>query len=145
MEKNVRLTRNLIKEIFNHCNESYFEGKITMPDYIELWTPNRDVVGWVRGFWVPKKKGYATALHISNAFHWTRTDLTNTIAHEMIHLLIEDYKEPLPFWKRWFGKDHDRRFKEVMQHLNTTYGLNISVRVPYMKKKRIQKREEDAL
>lgn len=136
MEKNIRLTRNTIKEIFDYCNASYFEGKVPAPDHIELWTPNRNIVGWVRGLWHRRHKKYETALHISNAFYWTRTDLINTIAHEMIHLLIEDYKEPLPFWKRWLRMDHDKRFKSVMKNLNSLYGLDIRVRVPYMKKKR---------
>lgn len=138
MEKNIRLTKKKIKEIFDECNSLYFNSKVPSPQHFELWTPNKNVVGWVRCGWNGKAKRYETFLHISNKFHWNKTDLVNTMVHEMIHLLIEDYKKPLPLWKRWFGMDHDKEFKSVMKDLNSRFNLNISVKVPYMEKKRKQ-------
>lgn len=133
-KKYIRLTKDCIKNIFEECNEKYFENKIQMPDKFELWTPSKRCVAWVRAISNKRTGKIKTHLHVSKMYNWTEENLRNTILHEMIHLDIKDYLIPLTFWKRLFGKDHDKDFIERMNELNETYGLNIVVKAKHMRK-----------
>lgn len=81
----------------------------------------------------------SSALHISRRYNWTIETLRQVVVHEMIHLLIGDYMEPLTFWQRlpligrFFINQHDQRFVDIMNELNATYGLGVKVRFPEMK------------
>ena len=79
---------------------------------------------------------YSAALHISRRYNWTEENLCHVIVHEIIHLLIKDYLQPLKWWEKIFPfmlVQHDKRFKEIMNKLNETYHLNIKIRFPEMK------------
>ena len=55
-EKFVRLTRNVLRETFQECNNKYFEGTLPTPEIFELWTPSKNVAGWIRGVGVQKEE-----------------------------------------------------------------------------------------
>lgn len=78
-----------------------------------------------------------TYFHISERYNWTEENLRKVVIHEMIHLYIKDYLKPLTFWQKKFPfliKQHDKRFRNTMQELNQKYGLDITVKAPFMKK-----------
>lgn len=138
-KKYVRLTRNLIREIFDECNEKYFDNQIERPVKFELWTHQKKCVGWVRAIWNKKKRGYDTWFHISSRYHWTRDNLRNVVLHEMIHLDIKDYLIPRNFWNIFFPKRmHGKDFIERMNELNRKYGLDIRTQAKFMRKELIK-------
>lgn len=126
-ERFVRLSRPELKRVFNECNEKYFDGSLSSPDQFNLWTPSKNIAGWIRAYWIPKQRKWGTAIHISNGFKWTRENLRDTMVHEMIHLEIGDYKNRIPWWKRLFHKDHGKEFRKRMMELNSSYGLNVTI------------------
>lgn len=133
-KKYIRLTKDHIKSVFEDCNQKYFGNKVETPDNIELWTPTKRCVGWVRATTNRKTGKIKTHLHISARYNWTEENLRDTIIHEMIHLEIKDYLIPLTFWQRILRKDHDKDFIERMNEINATFGLNISIRAKHMRK-----------
>lgn len=133
MDKFVKLTKKRIKDIFQECNELYFDNKVETPTFFETWTSHKKCVGWVRAIWNKKTKSYVSALHISSLYNWTNENLKKVIIHEMIHLDIKDYLRPLTIWKRLFGKEHDKDFMKKMDELNEKYNLDITVRAKFMK------------
>ena len=137
-KKYIKLTKKKVQEVFQICNEKYFDNKISLPDRIELWTPSNKCVGWIRAVWDMKRRKFVTALHISQQFKWTYENLEHTIVHEMIHMENKDYLIKLPFWKRLFGLDHDKKFVARMNEINEKYGLNITVRAKHMKTEMIK-------
>lgn len=62
----------------------------------------------------------------------------------MIHLAIEDYKEPLTFLQRLplfghlFITQHNERFVALMNELNNKYDLGITIRAKQMRKEFIR-------
>lgn len=135
-EKFVRLTKKLIEEIFIECNELYFNNEVIKPKRFEIWTPWEKTLGMVRPLYNKKTNKYSSALHISKLYNWTRENLKKVIVHEMIHLYIGDYLQPLRWWERLFPftlVEHDDEFKEMMNYLNEEYNLDIKIRFPEMK------------
>lgn len=133
MERFIRLSRQKIKDIFYDCNEKYFNNKIEVPSKFETYTPDENVVGWVRYSWDKKNGKFITHLHISNRINWTLENLRNTILHEMIHLELKSYLKQIPWWKKWFVKQHDKKFINRMNELNDKYNLNIVVEAKHLK------------
>ena len=141
MSKYIRLTRKVIEEMFDECNNTYFGDKVEKPIKIELFTHSKKTLGMVRP--VKNKKGeISSILHISNRYRWTRENLRHVVVHEMIHLEIEDYKTTLTFLQRlpliggFFITEHDERFISRMNEINEKYGLNIKIRFKEMRKDR---------
>ena len=144
-KKYVRLTRNLIEKVFEECNSLYFDNQVEKPLKFELWIPWKKCVGWVRAaypkkvVWVKGANGVRpqTYFHINSRYNWTIENLRKVVIHEMIHLYTKDYLRPLTFWELKFPflrKDHDKDFKQTMNELNAKYGLDITVKAPFMKK-----------
>lgn len=137
MEKFVRLTKKKIEEVFDFCNETYFNNEVEKPVYFETWTPNVHIIGMVRPIFNQKTKTIYSALHISNNYNWTETNLIETILHEMIHLYIKDYINPKRWWHFFFPpRQHNKEFKRVMAKLNKDFNLNIAIKAPWMKQYR---------
>ena len=135
----IRLTRPKIKEIFDECNRLYFNNEVETPHKFELWTPSKKCVAWVRAAFVSKKKRYIISLHVSSRYRWTEENLRDTIVHEMIHLYLKDYLEPLTFWQRVFpNKQHNSEFRQKVTELNETFGLNVVVQAKHMRKEYIK-------
>lgn len=137
--KYIKLTKQVIENMFDECNELYFDGKVEKPKKFETWTSEKKCLGLSRPMLNKRTGKVSSALHISRRYNWTTENLRQVVVHEMIHLLIGDYKEPLTFWQRFplIGKffviQHDQRFIDKMNELNATYGLIIKVRFPEMK------------
>ena len=138
--KYIRLTRPKIEQIFDECNAKYFNNEVEKPRKFELWTNNKKCVGWVRAIRDRRKaSGHYTILHISSRYRWTEENLRNTILHEMIHLYIKDYLQPLTLWQRIFpSKQHGEDFRQKMNELNESYGLSIVERAKHMRKEFIK-------
>ena len=76
--------------------------------------------------YLQKTKVIHSALHISNNYNWTETNLIETILHEMIHLYIKDYISPKRWWHFFFPpKQHNKEIKRVMTELYEGFNLNI--------------------
>lgn len=138
--KHIRLTRKVVSDMFDECNALYFENKIERPVKFETWTPGKKILGMVRPYWIPKNKDYGAIFHISRRYQWTNENLRHVVVHEMIHLAIGDYKQPLSFIQRlpligrFFIVQHNDEFITKMNEINEKYGLQISIRFPAMKK-----------
>lgn len=138
--KYIRLTRKVVEEMFDECNRLYFNNTVEPPIKIETWTPYKKTVGMVRPVWSAKRKKVSSILQISRRYRWTAENLRKVVVHEMIHLYIEDYKIPLTFMQRlpligrFFIKDHDNYFMDLMNELNEKYDLGITVRMKQMRK-----------
>lgn len=138
--KYVKLTKKILKQYFDECNEKYFNSQVEEPMCFETWTPSKKIVGWARGVWDNKTKTWHSALHVSRNFNWTEKNLIDTIVHEMIHLESKDYLEKVSWWRRLFQKDHNENFFKRMEELNTQYPeLNIVLRAKHMKKEKKRK------
>lgn len=137
----VKLTRAAVEEMFDLCNDRYFDGKVEKPVVFETWTPHKDVLAMARPVWNVKKKCFHSALHVSRLYNWPVNMFRDTVVHEMIHLYIGDYKERMPFWKRLIWTffrvskwEHDHRFLAMMTDLNARFPeLDLAVRNPAMK------------
>ena len=140
----IKLTKTGIKEMVVECNRLYFNSEVELPIKYELWTPQKKIVGMVRPLWSGRQKGYRAVFHISKRYHWTEENLRKVVVHEMIHLYIEDYKEPLTFLQRlpligrFFITQHDERFVALMNEMNSKYGLGITIRAKQMRKEFIR-------
>lgn len=134
MNKHVRLTKSLVEETFDSCNQLYFNGEIKKPAKFVLYTYHPKCVGMVRG--IMTKKKFVSWLHISNSYHWTMENLRDTIVHEMIHLYLGDYLRKLPFWALFFPKlQHSKEFSDWVNYLNSTYPeLNVVIIAKHMRK-----------
>ena len=138
--KYIRLTRNVVSEMFDECNRLYFNNAVERPLRIETWTPHKKTVGMVRPIWSANRHKVCSVLCISRRYRWTADNLRKVILHEMIHLSIEDYKMPLTFMQRlplighFFIKGHDYNFTNLMNELNEKYDLGITVRMKQMRK-----------
>lgn len=137
--KYIKLTKQDIEDMFDECNAAYFNGEVERPKKFEIWTPQKKILGLTRPMRNLHTGNVSAALHISRRYNWTTETLRQVVVHEMIHLLIGDYIEPLSFWQRlpligrFFITLHDQRFIDKMNELNAKYGLNIQVRFPEMR------------
>lgn len=137
--KYVKLTKKAVEDMFDECNVLYFNNEVEKPKKFETWTPSKRTLGLTRPLWESKKRRWVAALHISRRYNWTEENLRHVVVHEMIHMLIRDYAEPLTFWQRlpfigrWFLTEHDQRFIDKMNEINDKFGLNIKVRFPEMR------------
>lgn len=139
--KYIKLTKQSIEEMFDECNAAYFNGEVEKPKKFETWTPEKKCLGLSRPILNQRQRtGKVTsALHISRRYNWTANALKQVVLHEMIHLLIEDYKRPLTFMQRlpligcYFIRQHDDEFINKMNELNSTFNLNIKVRFSEMR------------
>ena len=124
--------------MFDLCNTLYFDRMVEKPVKFETWTPHRKTLGMVRPV-LTKKKGICSVMHISRRYRWTEVTLRHVVVHEMIHLAIGDYKEFLNFWQRlpligrYFIKEHNRDFVELMKDINDRFGLDIKIRFKEMR------------
>ncbi len=130
--KYLKLNKTSIKEMVEECNRLYFNNEVELPVKYELWTPRKKIVGMVHPVWSNRYKHTKATLHISNRYRWTEDNLRKVVLHEIIHLAIEDYKEPLTFLQRLplighlFITQHDERFVALMNELNNKYNLGIT-------------------
>lgn len=136
----IRLTKSAVETMFDRCNELYFYNKVERPIKFETWTPYRKTLGMVRPVWSRRNQRTNAIMHISSRYRWTEENLRHVVVHEMIHLAIGDYKEFLTFWQRlpligrWFIREHGPEFIDMMNDINSRYGLGIKVKFKEMRK-----------
>ena len=105
---------------FDDCNMKYFEGKLPIPmfdllhsfrtcgyfhcDYEQVWF---------------SKRLYNFCISMTDYYDFTPKQFEDILVHEMIH-----------YYLAYFGIDkrckHGRKFKEMAERLNRTYGLNVT-------------------
>lgn len=136
----VKITKKSIAEMFDMCNELYFNNEVERPKHFEVFTPNAKVLAMVRGGFNARTEQYYSCLHVSKLYNWTEENLRDTVVHEMIHLYLKDYLTPLSFIQRWFGwlpwvdnNPHDDNFIEMMNYLNEEFGLHVVVKGVHMR------------
>ena len=83
--KYIRLTRNVVSEMFDECNRLYFNNTVERPLKIETWTPHKKTVGMVRPIWSAKRHKVCSVLCISIRYRCTSDYLRKVILHEMNH------------------------------------------------------------
>lgn len=113
------LTLDFIREQFNVINNKHFEGKLITPTF-EI-THVKSYLGqyhWKYSY--DDRIFYENVIRISDMFDRTDADITNTIAHEMIHLYIRQNK------LRDTNKHHGRLFYAIADRLNREGGFHIA-------------------
>lgn len=113
------LTLDFIKEQFDVINNKHFDGKLLTPRF-EI-THVKSYLGqyhWRYSY--DERIFWDSVIRISDMFDRTDADITNTIAHEMIHLYIRQNK------LRDTRPHHGRIFKSVAHRLNVEGGFHIA-------------------
>lgn len=116
---------------FDTCNMEYFEGKLLFPQF-ELLHSYRTCgyFQYTKGGWFDKTL-YDPKISITDYYDFTEEQFTDIMCHEMIH-----------YYLAYFGFDrgchHGKKFKEMAERLNQTYGLHIT---PYLDLSKYKKRE----
>lgn len=115
----MEVTKDILNDIFDFCNQNYFENELPTPDFGVLnsyWTLGL----FTYDYRSPKsKKLKGQKISVSSYIDWTREDLIEIMAHEMVHYYLE-YKNVRP------KKPHGKEFKEKAEELNKKHGLHIS-------------------
>jgi len=106
-------------DTFNLCNMKYFEGKLLFPKF-ELLHSYR-TFGYFKytwGGWFDKTL-YDPTIYITDYYDFTEKQFVDIMCHEMIH-----------YYLAYVGMDrrvyHGKRFLEMAERLNKSYGLNIT-------------------
>ena len=116
---------------FDECNMRYFEGKLLFPQF-ELLHSYRTCgyFQYTKGRWFDKTL-YDPTISITDYYDFTETQFKDIMCHEMIH-----------YYLAYFGIDrrckHGKKFKEMAEQLNRTYGLNVT---PYLNASNYKKRK----
>ena len=122
-----------LQMMFAECNHLYFNDELKE---IPIEFEHNDV-NYGEFYYDITPKGIDNChIKIADNHERTKKEYVSTLVHEMIHLLIKDYLQPLKWWEKIFPfmlVQHDKRFKEIMNKLNETYHLNIKIRFPEMK------------
>lgn len=117
---------------FDTCNMEYFEGKLLFPQFGLLHSYRTcGYFQYTKGGWFDKTL-YDPKISITDYYVFTEEQFTDIMCHEMIH-----------YYLAYFGFDrgchHGKKFKEMAEHLNQTYGLHIT---PYLDLSKYKKRED---
>ena len=115
---------------FDTCNMEYFEGKLLFPQFGLLHSYRTcGYFQYTKGGWLDKTL-YDPTISITDYFDFTEKQFRDIMVHEMIH-----------YYLAYFGIDrkckHGKKFKEMAEHLNRTYGLNVT---PYLDLSNYKKR-----
>ena len=113
------LTLDFIKEQFNVINRKHFNNELLTPRF-EI-THVKSYLGqyhWKYSY--DSRIFYDSVIRISDMFDRSDADITNTIAHEMIHLYIRQNKI------RDTRPHHGRVFNSIADRLNREGGFHIA-------------------
>ena len=125
----MKVTKELIKELYKKYNKMYFNGELSMCDchYIKLdkctygrYTNKQDDDGTVHG-----------KIWITNDVDWTEEILREVIVHEMIHHYVKSIKKK----NEYLFFKHGFQFRKKMRQLNTEFNLGITINSCPLKKK----------
>ena len=117
-------------DTFNLCNMEYFEGKLLFPQFGLLHSYRTcGYFQYTKGSWFDKTL-YDPTISITDYYDFSEKQFRDIMCHEMIH-----------YYLAYFGIDkrckHGKKFKEMAEHLNRTYGLNVT---PYLDLSNYKKR-----
>lgn len=115
---------------FDTCNMEYFEGKLLFPQFSLLHSYRTcGYFQYTKGGWLDKTL-YDPIISITDYYEFTEKQFKDIMVHEMIH-----------YYLAYFGIDrkckHGKKFKEMAERLNRTYGLNVT---PYLELSNYKKR-----
>jgi hypothetical protein len=115
------MVANLVNlaEAFDRYNRTYFEGKLPIPMFNLLHSFRTcGYFQYTKGGWFDKTL-YDPTISITDYYDFTEKQFKDIMCHEMIH-----------YYLAYFGIDrrcrHGKKFKEMAQRLNKTYGLHIT-------------------
>jgi predicted SprT family Zn-dependent metalloprotease len=109
----------------------YFEGKLLFPQFCLLHSYRTcGYFQYTKGSWLDKTL-YDPTISITDYYDFSEKQFRDIMCHEMIH-----------YYLAYFGIDkrckHGKKFKEMAERLNRTYGLNIT---PYLDLSNYKKRK----
>lgn len=116
------MVANLVNlaENFNICNYVYFEEKLPVPQFGLLHSFR--TCGYFHCDYEQEwfsKRLYNFCISMTDYYDFTPKQFEDILVHEMIH-----------YYLAYFGIDkrckHGRKFKEMAERLNRTYGLNVT-------------------
>ena len=116
------MVANLVNlaENFNKCNYVYFEEKLPVPQFGLLHSFR--TCGYFHCDYEQEwfsKRLYNFCISMTDYYDFTPKQFEDILVHEMIH-----------YYLAYFGIDkrckHGRKFKEMAERLNRTYGLNVT-------------------
>lgn len=115
------MVANLVNmaEAFDRYNKTYFEGKLPIPMFNLLHSFRTcGYFQYTKGGWFDKTL-YDPTISITDYYDFTEKQFKDIMCHEMIH-----------YYLAYFGIDrrcrHGKKFKEMAERLNKTYGLHIT-------------------
>jgi len=115
------MVANLVNlaEAFDRYNMTYFEGKLPIPMFNLLHSFRTcGYFQYTKGGWFDKTL-YDPTISITDYYDFTEKQFKDIMCHEMIH-----------YYLAYFGIDrrcrHGKKFKEMAERLNKTYGLHIT-------------------
>lgn len=111
-----------LAETFNKCNNTYFEGKLPVPQFDLLHSFRTcGYFQYVKGSWLEKTL-YDPTIFMTDYYDFTEKQFKDIMCHEMIH-----------YYLAYVGEDrdchHGKKFKKMAENLNRKYGLNVT---PYL-------------
>ena len=106
-------------ETFDRYNRTYFEGKLPVPMFDLLHSFRTcGYFQYTNGGWLDKTL-YDPTISITDYYDFTEKQFKDIMCHEMIH-----------YYLAYFSLDrrcrHGKKFKEMAERLNKTYGLHIT-------------------
>lgn len=118
-----------IAEAFDEYNRSYFEGKLPVPMFDLLHSFRTcGYFQYTKGGWFDKTL-YDPTISMTDYYDFTEMQFKDIMVHEMIH-----------FYLAYFSIDrrcrHGKKFMEMAERLNKTYGLHIEKVLDISKYKR---------
>lgn len=116
-QSNITITRNLLKQRFTEYNNSYFDGKLSMPQFYFLMS-KRPYGRCVR---YRKDGKRAVDIWMSKRIDWTEDFFKEVLIHEMIH----QYVYEVFFRWRYSFIQHGLFFHYMRWKLYRKYGLKI--------------------
>lgn len=115
------MVANLVNlaEAFDRYNRTYFEGKLPIPMFNLLHSFRTcGYFQYTKGGWFDKTL-YDPTISMTDYYDFTERQFKDIMCHEMIH-----------YYLAYFGIDrrcrHGKKFKEMAERLNKTYGLHIT-------------------
>ena len=119
----------ILAESFDKYNKAYFEEKLPIPQFDLLHSFRTcGYFQYIKGGWFDKTL-YDPTISITDYYDFTEKQFKDIMVHEMIH-----------YYLAYFSIDrrcrHGKKFMEMAERLNKTYGLHIEKILDISKYKR---------
>lgn len=126
----MNITLNDIKEWFGRFNDEYFGGELPQPRLMLSKASTRlGTMAYRRRRKLFSTELYDFTIRISTCYDLTEKEYRDVLVHEMIHLYIayKGLRDTSP---------HGQIFRSIMERLNRTHSLNMSVSASVKKERR---------